>query len=169
MRLRRVLSAVDSLSDWSGKIISYLILIIMLCVTYDVILRYIFNAPTLWAFDIVQFLFGALAILSGAYALRWKAHVNIDVIYGRFSLRQRAIIDLVTSFLFFSFIAVLFWWGIGFAARSIGFREVTQTIFHAPIYPVKITMPLAAFLLLLQGLADFTRNMVTAITGRQAT
>jgi TRAP-type mannitol/chloroaromatic compound transport system permease small subunit len=130
--------------------------------------RYGFNKPTEWAYSISLFLTGAFFILGGGYALLYKSHVNMDVVYNRFPLKTRAIVDLFTSTLFFLFCGVLFWKSLGYVWNSLTILETTDYPPYFPIYPVKLTIPIAAFLILLQGLAKFIRDFMIAITGRVA-
>jgi len=166
-KVSSALRFIDTISDWSGKIVSFIIVFMITFMGYEVVLRYIFNAPTLWVFETVQFLFGAFCILGGAYALRHRAHVNMEVVYVRFPLRMRAIVDLITSTLFFFFIVVLLWGGWEFAWRSVQTLETTFTPWNPPLYPLKLTIPIAASLILLQGLAKFVRDLIVAITRRE--
>jgi len=166
-KVSSTLRLIDTISDWSGKIVSFMLVFMVAFMSYEVVLRYIFNAPTRWVFETVQFLFGAFCILGGAYALRHRAHVNMEVIYVRFPLRMRAIVDLITSTLFFLLIVVLLWGGWEFAWRSVQTLETTFTPWNPPLYPLKLTIPLAAFLILLQGLAKFVRDLIMAITRRE--
>ena len=168
MKMKAVLGVIDATSDWIGKVYSYTIYIAIGVLTYEVAARYIFNAPTIWAHGISYRIFAVYYLLGGAYVLRHRAHINMDIIYNRFSLRTKAILDLVTVFFFFAFCGVLLWQGSQFAWKSLLMLEVDADPFHAPIYPVKLMLPLGAFLILLQGLAKFSRDLVTAITGRQA-
>ena len=101
--LRRVLRVIDSTSIWSGKICSMLILVMFSTFTYEVIMRYAFNAPTIWAHEFNTMIFGGYYILGGAFALYYGAHVNMDLLHRRLPLRTRAIVDLSTSILFFIF------------------------------------------------------------------
>ncbi len=165
--LRSLLKVVDATSEWSGKIVSFLIFAGIAVLVYEVVLRYLFNAPTIWAHGMTQRLFAAYYILLGAYTLRQAAHVKIDVVYNHFSIRTRAILDLFTALFFFLFCGVLLWKGLDFAVTSVGMKERDNSVFNAPIYPVKVMLPVGALLILLQGLANFIRNLVTAATGRQ--
>ena len=165
--IRRLFKAIDATSDWSGKLVSFLIFAGMIVLVYEIILRYIFNAPTIWAHGISQRLFATYYILAGAYVLRHKGHISMDVVYNRFSLRGRAILDLITASLFFAYCGVLLWPGALFAWKSLMQLEPCNTVFRAPLYPVKLMIPLGALLIVLQGLAKFARDFITAITGRQ--
>ncbi|MFC1870853.1 TRAP transporter small permease subunit [Chloroflexota bacterium] len=162
------LKIIDRISELVGKAASFLVLPLAGVMGYDVIARYVFNAPTIWAHETTTFLFGALSILGIAYTLKVNGHINVDIIHKRFSPRARAIVDIVTSLLFFSFCSVLLWKGFEMAWSSLIVLEFSaRTPWEPPIYPIKMTMPIAAFLLLLQGLAKFIRDLTTAIKGRE--
>ena len=167
-KVRAVLHLVDTINERFGKIISFLTVGMMGTIIVEVVLRYGFNSPTLWAHETAQFLYGAYCILGGAYVLLHKAHVNMDIVYARLSLRKRAILDLVTSSLFFLFIVVMLWQGVILASKAVAVLEVTTTAWAPPVWPVKLMLPLAALLILLQGIVRFVRDLETAVTGREA-
>ncbi len=98
--MRRVLAFIDSVSEWSGKLVSWLIMIIMAVLLIEVALRFLFNAPTIWIHELCMHLFGFFSVLAGAYVLLHKQHVKIDIIYLQFSPRVRAAIDTVTYMVF---------------------------------------------------------------------
>lgn len=165
--LKSLLKAIDATSDWSGKIVTFLIYAAIGALLYEVVARYAFDAPTIWAHGVTQRIIATYTILLGAYTLRHGGHVKVDILYNRLSIRRRAILDLVTAIFFFLFCGVLLWKGIGFAWTSVMIRERCNDVpFLAPLYPAKVMLPLGAFLIILQGLAEFTRNLITAITGR---
>lgn len=156
------------MSEWSGKIFSFLVLAAVLVATYEVVMRYIFNAPTVWGLDLTIFLCGATYVMAGAYAHYLNAHVKIEALYGRWTPRTRAMVDLlVTAPLFFGFCGVLVWVGTGWTWEAIVGKITYYTEWHAPVWPMRLLIPLAAFLLLLQGLAKFIRDLAT-IKGKGA-
>ncbi|HEY50024.1 MAG TPA: TRAP transporter small permease subunit [Dehalococcoidia bacterium] len=163
--MKRFLAVIDWINDQAGKIVSFLVVFMVGVMVYEVIARYVFDSPTAWAYETVTFLLATYSILGGAYVLRHQGHVNMDILYSRLSLRRRAILDLVTSALFFLLCAVLMWKGIDWAMRSIRLAETTTSTFAAPVYPIKAMIPLGTFLLLIQGLAKFIRDLMTAVTG----
>lgn len=167
-KVRAVLHFVDTINERFGRIISFLTVGMMGTIIVEVVLRYGFNSPTLWAHETAQFLYGSYCILGGAYVLLHKAHVNMDIVYARLSLRKRAILDLVTSSLFFLFIVVMLWQGVILASKAVAVLEVTTTAWAPPVWPVKLMLPLAALLILLQGIVRFVRDLETAVTGREA-
>jgi len=165
--LSRILHAVDQTSEWTGKVVSFLILPVILFVCFDVIMRYVFNMPTKWADELAYLLYGTLWIIGGAYALKNESHVKMEIIYQRFSPRGRAILDLITAPLFFLFVVILLWKGGQFAWSSIERMQTSNSYWGPPLYPVKTMIPIGAFLILMQGLTKFIRDFFRATTGRE--
>lgn len=150
---------IDNLNEWVGKILGWLIIPLMLLVVYDVILRYIFNRPTIWVWDINIQLLGALVVFGGGYALRHGAHIGVDALVVHLSPAKRALVDLITSFFFFFGIGVLLWKATMDAIFSIQIKELYTSVFAPPIYPFKILMVLGIFLLFLQGMVKFIKDL----------
>jgi len=155
---------IDSLNEWVGKISGWLIIPLILLVVFDVTLRYVFNRPTVWAWDINIQLLGALVVLGGGYALLHGAHIGVDALVMRFSPRGRAIVDLFTSGFFFFGIGVLLWKAFGDALFSVQIKELYTSVFAPPIYPFKILMVVGILLLLLQGVVKFIRDLSKVIS-----
>ena len=153
------LRAVSFVNEWVGKACSLFFVPLVCIVLLEVILRYAFNRPTIWAWDISMMLMALTVVLPGGYLLLKDAHTNVDVIVRRFSPRTRTIIDLVTSVLFFFVIGILVWKSGEAAWDSFLSREHLATVLGPPIYPLKMVWPIAAFLLLLQGVAKFIRDL----------
>ena len=153
------LLAIDRLSAWAGKAASWCIVALTAVVCYDVVARYAFNAPTQWGFDAAYMLYGTLFMMAGAYTLSRNGHVRGDVLYRFLSPRTQAAIDLALYLLFFvPGILALAWFGIGFAHDSWAMTEHSQTsASNIPLYPLKVIIPIAGGLLLLQGLAEILR------------
>lgn len=160
--MQRFLFSIDTLSVWVGKVFGWLILVLTLGTTYEVIVRYLFRAPTTWAFDFSYITYGALFLMAGAYTLSRNGHVRADVIYRLWPQRSQAIIDL-TLYIIFFFPAVLAWIYAGwkFAEMSVQFREVS--IFSpagVPVFPLKSLIPLTGVMLFLQGIAEVIRCII---------
>jgi TRAP-type mannitol/chloroaromatic compound transport system permease small subunit len=159
--------AIDRINEQAGKLVSFLILFLTAVVLYEICARYLFNRPTIWAQEVSQMLYGAYVILLGGYVLQRGGHVNVEILYGKFSPRTRAIIDLFTWLLFFFFCGLILIKGWDMAWDSFKVRETEPTSFGPPVYPIKMTIPLGALLILLQGLARFLRSLVLAVSGRE--
>ena len=166
--MRRLLKAIDAISEWSGRLISFLIYAAIIVLVYEVMMRYLFNAPTIWAHGLTMRFFAAFYIISGAYVLRHRAHITVEVVYERLSLRMRAIADLIGGLFIFIVCGVYLWYGIPYAWESVRILEADYSAWHGPLYPIKVMIVLAGFLLLLQGLAKFSRDLITATTRRQS-
>jgi TRAP-type mannitol/chloroaromatic compound transport system permease small subunit len=162
----RALRAIDRLSDLSGRIFSVTILLATLVVVYEVIMRYAFNSPSAWGFELPIFLAGASYLLSGAYAEVHDAHVKVDLLYSRWSPRTQALVDIITAPVFFVGVVALVWHGAKwtYAAYNVGTR--TGSSWNPVVWPLRVLIPIGAFLLVLQGLAGLVRNVRTVISGQ---
>ncbi|MFO7599053.1 MAG: TRAP transporter small permease subunit [Candidatus Desulfacyla sp.] len=150
-----------------GKIVSFLVYPVMLVLVCEVVMRYAFNKPTIWAHETSCMLYGAHFVLGGAYALRHDAFVNVEVFYMRFSKRTQAIIDLITWTMFYAFVGVLLWKSLPWALKSLSVFEFSDSTWGPAVWPVKWTIPLAAFFMLLQGMTKTIKDAFLALTGRE--
>ncbi|MFZ1058661.1 MAG: TRAP transporter small permease subunit [Candidatus Rokuibacteriota bacterium] len=165
--LVKILKVIDAISEWSGKLVAWLIIPMVAGVTYEVLARYGFNAPTAWAYDLTYMLYGSLFMLGAAYTLRKGGHIRTDFFYENFSTRTKGIID-ASGYLFFFFPGMIFFLIAGWegAAQSWRIRELSEaTAWRPPIYPFKTVIPVSAFLLLLQGIPEFVRSLYAALRG----
>ena len=165
--MKKFLKFIDRMNELIGKAISYLILVLVGVIVYEIVARYFFNSPTIWAHEISQMVYGAYVILLGGYLQQRNGHVNVDILYLRFKPRTRAIIDLFTWLLFFAFCGVILVKGGEMAWDSFLYRETDSTVFAPPIYPLKMLIPLGGLLLLLQGLVRYIGDLKLAITGKE--
>jgi len=153
----RVIMFIDSLCEKIGKAVAWLVVPLTLGLVYEVAARYFFRAPTVWAFDLSYMLCGTLFMLGASYTLHTGAHVRVDVFHKMLSKRNQAIVDAVLYIVFF-FPALFFLMIKGFDwfwyAWQIGERA-TASPWRPIIYPFKAVIPLASFLLILQGIAEF--------------
>jgi len=166
--MTRILHFIDSLSAWAGKSFAWCIVILTFSTCYEVFVRYVLNAPTVWAFDMSVQMYGALFMMSGAYALSQDAHVRGDVLYRLLSKRTQAKIDLVLYILFLMPGATaLVYYGYGFAADSWFYKEVSwSSPARIQIYFFKTLIPIAGTLVLLQGIAEAVRCIICIKTGQ---
>jgi TRAP-type mannitol/chloroaromatic compound transport system permease small subunit len=159
--------AIESLSVWVGRAFGWCILVLTLSVSYEVFVRYVLNKPTVWAFDMMVQMYGALFMMAGAYALAQDTHVRGDVIYRLFPVRLQATIDFILYLIFFfPGMLALFWFGAEIASDSWRYKEVSwNSPARIQIYFFKTLIPVAAGLLLLQGLAELVRAWKAMRTG----
>ncbi len=147
----------ERLSQWSAKIVYGLIFVLISALTYEITVRYFFGSPTVWAYDATYMLYGTFYMLGAAYTLMVEGHVRVDAIYSKMSSRRKLIVDIIGYLVFFfPSIGALLYFGIEFAWESWRLWEkAKESIWAPPIYPFKTILPLATFLLLLQGIAKF--------------
>lgn len=163
----KLLCLIDSISEWTGKTVSFGIFLLALIVAYDVVVRYVFNSPTRWVPETSEMMFGTFIIIGGAYTALKNGHVNMDLLHKMFSLRVRTLIDVLTFFVALAFLGVLLWHGGRSALKSVMVLEHASTQWGPPIYPLRVMLPLGAFLLILQLVAKFIRDLQTLFTGKE--
>jgi TRAP-type mannitol/chloroaromatic compound transport system permease small subunit len=159
--------AIEGLSLWVGRAFGWCILILTLSISYEVFVRYVLNSPTVWAFDMMIQMYGALFLMCGAYALAQDTHVRADVLYRLFPVKVQASLDFVLYFLFFfPGVLALAWYGWEIASDSWRYKEVS---FNSPasiqIYFFKSLIPIAGFLLVFQGVSELVRCVMAFRTG----
>ena len=165
--LKKVYDGVGWLSEWSGRIVSFAIPVLIITVSYDVFMRYLFNAPTYWSYELSYMLGTAVISLGLPYVHYHASHIRVDLIYSRLSARARLVLDTVlTVFLFFP---LVFMWtrvfGIN-AWQSFVTQEVSYDSMWLPIlWPFKLVIFLGFLLLLIQGIATFARDVATLAKG----
>ena len=166
--MKRIIHTIEGLSIWIGRAFGWCILILTLSVSYEVFVRYVLNAPTVWAFDMMVQMYGALFLMAGPYALAQDSHVRGDVLYRLFPVRWQARIDFLLYLLFFfPGMLALFWFGWEIAADSWRYKEVSwNSPARIQIYYFKTLIPVAGGLLILQGVAELLRCWITMRTGR---
>ena len=164
----KFIHSIEGLSQWVGRAFGWCILILTLSVSYEVFVRYVLNAPTVWAFDMMVQMYGALFLMAGPYALAQDAHVRGDVLYRLFSVRWQARVDFTLYILFFfPGMMALFWYGWEIASDSWRYKEVSwNSPARIQIYFFKTLIPAAGVLLMLQGLAEMLRCWMAMRSGQ---
>jgi len=166
--LNRFLLAIDQLSMAVGHAFAWCIVILTIGTSYEVFVRYVLRDPTSWAFDMSYILYGALFLMSGAYALSRNAHVRGDVFYRLWPTRVQATVELVLYFIFFfPGVTALVIAGYGYASDSFGYKEVSvNSPVGVPIWQLKALIPLAGGFLWIQGVAQVIRCILTIRDGK---
>ena len=163
----KIIHAIEGLSQWVGKAFGWCIMILTLSVSYEVFVRYVLNSPTVWSFDMMLQMYGALLLMAGPYALAQDAHVRGDVLYRLFPVRWQARLDFLLYLLFFfPGMMALFWFGWEIAQDSWRYKEVSiNSPAGIQVYFFKTLIPLAGFLMMLQGVAELMRCYIAMRTG----
>jgi TRAP-type mannitol/chloroaromatic compound transport system permease small subunit len=163
-KISKILKGIDLLSEYSGKLFSFLILIIIALEVFEVVTRYVLQAPTTWSWELATLLFGAHFVIGAAWVLKENKHVRTDIFYGKFSPKVKAIVDLIFfSVIFFSFVGVLIWKSTANAIFSWKILETSFSMWGPPLYPLKTIIAFSFILLGLQGAAKWIRDLVFVI------
>jgi TRAP-type mannitol/chloroaromatic compound transport system permease small subunit len=180
-RLNKFMMAVNKTNIFMGKLMVGVTLLAVAVITFEVVLRYVFNRPTNWGHETMTLLFAIFYCAAAGYAHYYRAHVRVDVFYSTRSVRARAYLDLVTASFFFLFTCVFIYtsWNFYWSSQTMAGGgqifgitvpgEMSFTDWAPPYYPIKFMMPLGGFLLLLQGIVWLIRDIHMAVTGREWT
>ncbi|MFH1805077.1 MAG: TRAP transporter small permease subunit [Pseudomonadota bacterium] len=155
----RFIQFADNLSAWFAKSFGWVIILMTLGMSYEVLVRYALNSPTTWSLDVSFIMYGTLFMMGGAYTLSRGGHVRGDFIYRLWRPRTQAKVDLVLYiFFFFPGVTALVLTGWKYSARSWGYGEVSvNSPAGVPIYQFKTVIVAAGLLLFIQGLAQVMR------------
>ena len=160
--MQKLLLFIDRVSTWVGHAFSWLIVGLTLLITWEVFSRYALDEPHAWAFDAMLMLYGTLFMMAGAYTLSVNGHVRGDVLYGFFTPRSQATIDLILYLVFFlPGVIALVWAGYYYAADSWRINEHSNiTAEGPPVYPFKTVIPIAGAMILVQGIVEIIRCVI---------
>jgi TRAP-type mannitol/chloroaromatic compound transport system permease small subunit len=152
--LTNICQFVCTTNKWIAKIISPLIVLMTILVAVDVVLRYIFNSPILWAWDVNIQLFGVFTMFGAAFTLLNRGHVGVDVLVMDWSPKKKTILEVITFPFFLMGVGILLWGAIPAAWESVLALESYSSYIALPVYPLKVVLAIAIFLLFLQGIAN---------------
>lgn len=163
--LYRIIRLIDAISWAVSNAALILVFTLMVVTIYEVVMRYVFNAPTIWVMELSGYLMLLFVALGGAYALQKDKHVNVDILFGRLSSRGQAVMNVFTFVLFFIFMYFFFTLALKQTITATVNHYASGTMWNPPIWPFKILVTFGVGLVLLQGVAKFIRDLVMAITG----
>ena len=164
-----VIRWIDRFSDATGQLFALTQILLLVIITYEVCSRYFFNAPTVWVFEGSTMANGASFMLACAYALYKGAHVRTDIYWEKYSERTKGVIDLVSYMvLFFPTMIFFMWVGIDATIYSFTTGERSQeSIWRAIMWPFRASIPLAAFLFMVQGVSESLKCVYQIRFGRE--
>lgn len=164
--LEPLCKGIDRFTDRSGKIVSFLVFGLVGLSVMEVTLRTVFSAPTIWTHEILMYVFGSHWALPLAFALLYKAHVNVDFVTNRYPKKVQAILEIVNFCLFLGFICVVWTWqGTIYAAKAWGIMEKYPSAYHSVVYPGKTVIPIAFALLGVQAVRELIGSIVFLVKG----
>lgn len=164
----KAIGAFDVVGEWSGRVALWLVVPLILALGYEVLARYLFHAPTVWAYDMSYMLYGSHFMLGAAYTLRRKGHIRTDILYARWSPRRQGAVDATLYLLFFFpglFFFLLAGWDAAYHSWVIG-ETSEASVWRPVLYPFKAVLPVTAALLLLQGVSELLKSIHAARTGQ---
>lgn len=177
--LKKYMHAVEKTNIFLGKVMVFVLYLAVFVISFEVIMRYVFNMPTNWGHESMTLLFGMLYVTLGGYCLYYRSHVRVDVFWASRSEWTRALLDLCTSVFFFIFTITFtyksweFYWssqtmqGGGTLFGIVLPGEISFTDWAPPLFCVKFLMPMAGVLFVLQGVNWFIRDLHMVLTGRK--
>jgi len=166
--MKKIIHTIDAISEWAALTGRWLIPILMVLVTLEVTLRYVFTKPTLWGYELHVMIAATTYSIAFAYAHLQRAHVRVDMIYAHLPVRAQALIDFLgTVFLFFPFIFILSYvsWNWAFKAWATG-EKMAITGWYPPAAPLRTMVLFGICLFALQGIAHFMRDTYRLMKGR---
>lgn len=161
------LKRIDAISEFVGMIARWIGGGMIAAMMTEVILRYIFDSPTIWVHPLCQILWGFYILLGGCYLLRLRTHVRCDFLYAKLSPRKRAIVDVCTHLLFFIWVILVLVYAVPYAWESLMILECYTGKWTPPKWPTKMVVLIGMSLVLLQGIANYIRDLHLAFTGKE--
>lgn len=153
---------IDKASRFFGRIAMYLVLAMIGILLYATLSRGLFNVPVIWAVEMAQFTMAAYYLLGGGYSLQNEAHVRMDVFYGNWSRTTKAKVDVVTSLFLLFYMLVLLYGGYGSTEYALEYNTHKNSSWGPPMAPIKVIMTFGIFLMLLQVIATFFKDIAIA-------
>lgn len=156
--INRIFDLIETVSEKSGRVASFLVIFIMLITTTEVVMRYVFNRPTVFAWPLNRVLFGVFILFAGVYNMRRGTHIRIEMVYDLFPPKMKFAARLVALAAFLGFMGVLVWQSSWMGWNSLMSRELFVGAFRMPLYPFKVLIPIICLLFLLEGIVAFFRK-----------
>ena len=166
--MEAILKAIDTFTDSTAKVGRWMCLILVGLVTLEVVMRYVFNAPTMWNYESSMFIGGTFYAIGLSYAQFRRSHIRIDLLYVRLSPRGKALIDVVGgACLFMPLVYLLSYVSMKYAIHAwvINERSV-QTYWDPPLAPFRTAIAFAICLFALQGTVQFIRDLFLLVKGQ---
>jgi len=161
--IEKIYNRIGMVSEWSGRTVRFLMIVLVLNIVYDVSARYIFNAPTVWSYGLSYMTGTAIIAMGMCYVYYHHANVRIDVIYSKLPPKGRLIIDIcLTVVFFFPLVLMLTKVWAQDTWQAYVLKEVSsETIWYPPLWPIKLVVTIGFGLLFLQGIATFLEDVIS--------
>jgi TRAP-type mannitol/chloroaromatic compound transport system permease small subunit len=164
--LKRIVHGIETLSVWTGKIASWTLVILMLLITYEVIMRYVFVKPTTWGYEL-SLMFGGSILLMLAYVQQQDANIRVEILYEKVSLRGKALLNIFGTVIFalpcFTYVIVE---AYRYMIDSfVNNEKMAESFWYPPAAPFRTMIFVALCLGALQFIASLIRDLHTVIKG----
>ncbi|TQV82168.1 TRAP transporter small permease subunit [Denitrobaculum tricleocarpae] len=156
--IRHYVRVVDAVNRRLGRLVMYMIFVMVAILLWSSISKTFFF-PSLWTLEMAQFAMVAYFMLGGPYALQLGSNVRMDLFYGDWSDRKKAWFDAFTVFLLIFYLGVLLYGGWESTSYSLQYNERSSTAWRPLLWPIKVTMCLSIFLMILQALSEFFKDV----------
>ena len=153
---------IDAANKAVGKFAMYLVFAMMGILLFESLSRTILDRPHNWVVEMAQFFMAAYYLLGGGYSMILDGHVRMDLLYGRWGRRRQAIADVFTGLLLIFYMIFLLTGGISASKYALKYGQVNYTPWGPPLSPIKIVMTIGIFLMLLQVIATFFKDLAVA-------
>jgi TRAP-type mannitol/chloroaromatic compound transport system permease small subunit len=166
--MAKTIVRIDKFSKWTGNVVCWITVPLIFGMVYEVLARKFFLSPTIWAYDISRFLYGALFMLGAGYALSKGVHIRADFLYRNFKIKTQGIIDFTLYILFyFPGLLVFLYMTTGFLQESImrGERGM-DTTWMPYMWPIKTCLWFGIIFLLIQGVSELFKSYYAATKGK---
>ena len=159
---------IDKFSKWVGNVVCWILMPLIFAMTYEVLARKLFHSPTIWAYDISRFLYGALFMLGAGYALSRGVHIRADFLYRNFKTKNQGLIDFWLYLVFyFPGLLVFLYMTIGYVGESIQRGERGMDTTWMPyMWPIKTCLLIGIIFLLVQGVSELLKSYWAAKKGQ---
>ena len=156
--IKKYVQFVDKINYRIGRIAMFIIFIMVGVMFYSAITKTFFR-PALWTYEFSQFLMVAYFLVGGAYSIQLKGHVRMDLIYGNWSERTKSRWDSVTSLVMIAYLVLLLYGSVDSTIYAISYGERSYSIWRPYMWPIKVIMTFGIFLMLLQAIAQFFKDI----------
>jgi TRAP-type mannitol/chloroaromatic compound transport system permease small subunit len=160
--IRAYVRWIEAVNRFIGEFSMYIVLLMTAILVFETLSRAFFNKPHIWVVEIIEFLMAAYYLLGGGYSVILKGHVRMDLFYGRWSEKGKAVVDLCTAPFLIFYVVFLLIGGISGLDYALRYSQKNYTPWGPPLAPVKIVMVIGIALMLLQTFARFFRDLAKA-------
>lgn len=149
----------DATSRVVGKVVMFLIFGMIAILLYETVSRTIFNRPHIWSVESAQFVMAAYYLLGGGFSMLIGSHVRMDLLYDRWSVKKKAVVDVITFFIILLYLVVLIYGGFQGILYALKYKQVTYSAWAPQVAPIKIIMQIGIVMMLLQVIAEFIKDL----------